>query len=551
MVLVAAVLVCGGVPPSASAAEPAHDGSWIVFADGDGGISTSHPDGSAARVITRRSSTPGPNGVAYVHRAPDLSPDGTKVAFLACSPTTGHPLVACEMWTVRFDGTGLRHVPLAAETQGQLQRVSWSPDGSRLVLSLWAGAGGSSVFVANEDGSGERRLGSGEYGDWSPDGSAVVVGDAGDLVRLATDGRRTIVAAGGTGATWSPDGALIAFTRTFPTAPGVYERAYAVVHPDGSGLRDLGVAGASATPPAWSPDGRTIALPQTDDGADGSYLPSILYVDRAGNALGRLVGIESIGWANPSGVTACRAAQWSAGPNGAVGAFGAGRSYGDLEATRLNKPIVGIAAAPRGDGYWLLGGDGGVFTFGPGAGFFGSTGATRLNAPILAMTPTNDGAGYWLVAGDGGIFTFGDAGFHGSTGDLRLIQPVVALATTPSGRGYWLVAKDGGIFSFGDAGFFGSTGDLRLRSPIVAMGPTSTGRGYWLVAADGGVFSFGDATFPGSAAVPGLGSPVVAAAPDVARDGFTMATADGQFVAFGGAEWCGSPHRPTVSVAAA
>ena len=43
-------------------------------------------------------------------------------------------------------------------------------------------------------------------------------------------------------------------------------------------------------------------------------------------------------------------------------------------------------------------------------------GSIHLNKPIVGMAPTPDGDGYWLVASDGGIFAFGDAQFYGSTG---------------------------------------------------------------------------------------------------------------------------------------
>lgn len=72
-----------------------------------------------------------------------------------------------------------------------------------------------------------------------------------------------------------------------------------------------------------------------------------------------------------------------------------------------------MASAPDGKGYWLVGADGGVFTYGD-AGFFGSAGGTHLAAPIFSITASPDGKGYWLYATDGGIFTYGDAGFYGS-----------------------------------------------------------------------------------------------------------------------------------------
>lgn len=67
-----------------------------------------------------------------------------------------------------------------------------------------------------------------------------------------------------------------------------------------------------------------------------------------------------------------------------------------------------------------------------------------LNAPIVGMAARPDGQGYWLLGGDGGIFSFGAAQFYGSTGGMRLNAPVVGIATTPDGGGYWLVAQDGG-----------------------------------------------------------------------------------------------------------
>lgn len=55
--------------------------------------------------------------------------------------------------------------------------------------------------------------------------------------------------------------------------------------------------------------------------------------------------------------------------------------------------------------------------------------------------------GYWLVGGDGGIFTFGAAHFYGSTGNLRLQRPVVGITPTADHGGYWLDASDGGVFA--------------------------------------------------------------------------------------------------------
>lgn len=58
---------------------------------------------------------------------------------------------------------------------------------------------------------------------------------------------------------------------------------------------------------------------------------------------------------------------------------------GSLGGSHLNQPIVGIAAAPTGDGYYLVAADGGVFAIGKGAVYQGSTGGLRLNKPIVDM----------------------------------------------------------------------------------------------------------------------------------------------------------------------
>ncbi len=159
------------------------------------------------------------------------------------------------------------------------------------------------------------------------------------------------------------------------------------------------------------------------------------------------------------------------------------------------------------EGYWLVGSDGGIFTFGPRISFYGSTGNVALNRPIVGMASTPGGHGYWLVASDGGVFSFGSAQFYGSTGNLVLNKPIVGMAS-PDANGYWLVAADGGVFAFGDARFYGSTGGMALNKPIVGMTENPATGGYWMVATDGGVFSF-NTPFYGSTGNTVLNKPIV------------------------------------------
>ncbi len=212
---------------------------------------------------------------------------------------------------------------------------------------------------------------------------------------------------------------------------------------------------------------------------------------------------------------------WMVASDGGIFSFGDAQFYGSTGSSILNRPVAGMAATPDGKGYWLVASDGGIFGFGD-AQFYGSTGSSILNQPVVGMAATPDGKGYWLVASDGGIFAFGDAQFYGSTGSLVLNRPVVGMAATPDGHGYWLVASDGGIFSFGDAQFYGSTGSLVLNRPVVGMAATPDGHGYWLVASDGGIFGFGDAQFYGSEGGTQLSAPVVGMATAPAGNGYWL-----------------------------
>jgi hypothetical protein len=150
----------------------------------------------------------------------------------------------------------------------------------------------------------------------------------------------------------------------------------------------------------------------------------------------------------------------------------------------LNRPIVGIAATPTGNGYWLVASDGGIFSFGD-APFYGSTGAIRLNKPILAMAASPTGHGYWFVASDGGVFSFGDARFLGSTGAHPPSAPVTGMAATPNGRGYWLTTRAGRVYAFGDAPYWGGH-----RCPVTApcIGIVAAPGGYRLVDSRGDIF---------------------------------------------------------------
>jgi parallel beta-helix repeat protein len=200
-----------------------------------------------------------------------------------------------------------------------------------------------------------------------------------------------------------------------------------------------------------------------------------------------------------------------------------------------------ISPAP-GSGYWQLGSDGGVFSFGK-APFEGSAGGIKLSQPVVAMAATPDAGGYWLVGTDGGIFNYGDANYYGSLPGLGIhVSNIVGIASTADGGGYWLVAKDGGTFSFGDAKYFGSLPGMKISvSNIVGIASSSDGGGYTQVGTDGGVFGFGDAKYFGS--LPGMKisvSNIVGIAPTADGGGYWQVGTDGGEFGFGDAKFFGS-----------
>ena len=212
---------------------------------------------------------------------------------------------------------------------------------------------------------------------------------------------------------------------------------------------------------AATPDGRGYWLVASDGGifafGDAGFFGST-----GGLALNKpIVGMA----ATPDGQ-----GYWLVASDGGIFAFGDAQFFGSTGALSP-QPARSWAWRPRptarATGWWR-----------PTAGSSPSAtppssappGGMRLNKPIVGMAATPDGEGYWLVASDGGIFGIGDRRVHGSTEALPLNQPIVGMTRTSNGGGYWLVASDGGgVFSFGDAIFRGSTGGIALNRPVVGM----------------------------------------------------------------------------------
>ena len=241
---------------------------------------------------------------------------------------------------------------------------------------------------------------------------------------------------------------------------------------------------------------------------------------------------------------------WLVGSDGGIFSFGAANFYGSMGSTPLQRPVVGITPSASRTGYWLVASDGGIFSFGSSS-FYGSipevglhpAGSGQphsLNAPIVAMVPSTTGHGYFMVASDGGVFAFGDAHFAGSCPGIGgCVGSAVSVMPDSTGNGYWLVTNTGAVYAFGDATFYGAPTPSTV--PVVDAVATPDWRGYWLLYSNGVVVSFGDATVFGSP----LGyvnafNPATAIYPTADGQGYWVASGRGDVFAYGAAPYLGS-----------
>jgi hypothetical protein len=233
------------------------------------------------------------------------------------------------------------------------------------------------------------------------------------------------------------------------------------------------------------------------------------------------------------------------GSDGGIFTFGSAQFYGSTGALHLQRPVVGITPTSDDGGYWLVASDGGIFSFGD-AGFYGSipglglapagsSNPRRLNAPIVGMVPTTDGGGYFMVGSDGGVFTFGDAKFEGSCPGIGGCSgTAVAVMPDASGNGYWLVTSNGYVYAFGDAATtYGSPGPA--SGTVTSAVRTPDGSGYWVLFADGVVASFGDAQFYGDPLGETGGFDPATAIFSANGGGYWIASADGTVYSYGDA----------------
>ncbi len=162
------------------------------------------------------------------NHSPDLSADGTRVAFV--STRSG----GAELWVADRSGANARQ--LSQFGRASMRQPRWSPDGRRILIS--AGVNGQMDLYALDAATGSSSRLTNDVDDevapaWSRDGASVIFGarlaGAWQLIKLdPVSGTRTqLTTTGGYSGQESPDGTSILFTRleepgvwTMPTAGG-------------------------------------------------------------------------------------------------------------------------------------------------------------------------------------------------------------------------------------------------------------------------------------------------------------------------------------------
>jgi dipeptidyl aminopeptidase/acylaminoacyl peptidase len=263
--------------PTITTPRPSPDGRWVAYSKGYDGrvdLMVVSAGGGASLQLSDDPSIQGPDPSQRQATAIAWSPDSKTIVF--ASRKDG------KLFSVPVTGGKARQID---EGPGNHHSPSISPDGTRVAYVAERGED-VDIFIAALDGSWTRKVSRGDAyvlePKWSPDGKHLLWGqwphydmpwDELAIVVADAEGNEPRVVAGGNRVTnnypaWSPDGQRIAFISD---REGDFGNLW-VMNADGSGAERLVRESNQHGSPAWSPDGRRIVYTRNDDGDVQIYL---------------------------------------------------------------------------------------------------------------------------------------------------------------------------------------------------------------------------------------------------------------------------------------
>jgi len=187
--------------------------------------------------------------------APEVSPDGTSIAFARGNPEKG----SFQIMVMDRNGGGVDTIPQVSGWD-----PTWSPDGKRILFASGA-ASAAQLFVVSRNGGDMRQISSlpaiRGRSDWSTDGQFIATysGPAWhrEVYIMDADGSnaRQLTPDGGNsqGPSFSPDGKWVAFTAYFDHYGDDHGCEIYIIRTDGTDLRRLTNNDYCDYQPRWGP----------------------------------------------------------------------------------------------------------------------------------------------------------------------------------------------------------------------------------------------------------------------------------------------------------
>lgn len=304
-----------------------------------------------------------------------LSPDGREIAMVTQTEVAGSGFQSSTEFVVRvarineFGSEEIRRISLLGSPSKGRGQVEWSPDGTRLALSvppLGLAREGLEI-LARDGGSSARVVGTlsrDRSATWSPTGSklafaratADAAGSASDIYTINAIGRADLTRltnhdADDTDPAWSPDGSKIAFASNRNGHYDIYVM-------QANGLLETRITSTDADDrhPTWSPDGSMIAFDRTVAG--GTNNVPLLYAMTASGANETFLMIgEEPSW-SPTPTVAAPTGVASTLTAGGVTVTFAGVSSSDTSRDTTILPTAPAAPSDFAPGYVAIDGAG-------------------------------------------------------------------------------------------------------------------------------------------------------------------------------------------------